>query len=286
MRAIDVKDVTITYKTLQAKSIKKSLFSLSKIKNTTVEAVRGVSFTVNKGEIVGLVGRNGSGKSTLLRALAKVFSPDNGTIDTGDNSVALLAIGIGFQNDLSGYDNIYLSGLLMGYTKEEIDARYKEIVDFSELGEFIWAPVKTYSSGMYSKLAFSITAIMESDILLIDETLSVGDRSFKDKSLKKIKELISDENRTVIIVSHGSGVILDLCQRVIWMDEGKIVADGEASEVMSYYDQYMDSLGLLSEREKKKLAKIKKQKEQTGKQEKKSSKKKKAGKADAADVPV
>ncbi len=260
MRAIEVKDVSITYRTLQAKSIKKSVFSLSKIKSTTVEAVRGVSFTVEKGEIVGLVGRNGSGKSTLLRAIAKVFSPDNGTIDTGDNSVSLLAIGIGFQNDLSGYDNIYLSGLLMGYTKEEIDARYQEIVDFSELGEFIWAPVKTYSSGMYSKLAFSITAIMEADILLIDETLSVGDRSFKEKSLKKIKELISDENRTVIIVSHGSGVILDLCSRAIWMDEGKIVADGEAAEVMDYYNEYMDALGLLSDREKKKLAKAKKKK--------------------------
>ncbi len=240
MNAIEVRDLHISYKTIKAKSIKQTLFSLKKSSTDKFEAVRGVSFNIKKGEIVGLIGKNGSGKSTLLRSIAGIFSPDSGVIDTNGNNVSLLSIGVGFQNELTGRDNIFLSGLLMGFSKEQIQEKYEEIVRFSELGNFINAPVKTYSSGMHSKLAFSITAILETDIMLIDEILSVGDRKFKKKSYAKMQELISHEDRTVMIVSHSSDTIKKLCNRVIWLNDGLIVADGETGETLRQYNEYMD----------------------------------------------
>lgn len=240
MNAIEVRDLHISYKTIKAKSIKKTLFSLKKSTTDRFEAVRGVSFDIKKGEIVGLIGKNGSGKSTLLRSLAGIFSPDSGVIETNGNNVSPLSIGVGFQNELTGRDNIFLSGLLLGFTKEQIQEKYEEIVRFSELGDFINAPVKTYSSGMHSKLAFSITAVLETDIMLIDEILSVGDRKFKKKSYAKMQELISNEDRTVMIVSHSADTIKKLCNRVIWLNDGKIVADGETSETLKQYNEYMD----------------------------------------------
>ena len=240
MNAIEIRDLHISYKTIKPKSIKKALFSLKKTSINRFEAVKGVSFDVEKGEIVGLVGKNGSGKSTLLRSIAGIFAPDSGIIDTHGNSVSLLSIGVGFQNELTGRDNIFLSGLLMGFSKERIQEKYDEIVEFSELGDFIESPVKTYSSGMHSKLAFSITAILETDIVLVDEILSVGDRKFKKKSYAKMQELISSEERTVIIVSHSSDTIKNLCTRVIWLNDGKIVANGETNEILEQYHEYMD----------------------------------------------
>ncbi len=240
MNAIEVRDLHISYKTIRAKSIKQTLFSLKKSSSDRFEAVRGVSFDIKKGEIVGLIGKNGSGKSTLLRSIAGIFSPDSGVIETNGNNVSLLSIGVGFQNELTGRDNIFLSGLLMGFSKEQIQEKYEEIVRFSELGSFINAPVKTYSSGMHSKLAFSITAVLETDIMLIDEVLSVGDRKFKKKSYAKMQELISHEDRTVVIVSHSSDTIKKLCNRVIWLNDGKIVADGETGETLKQYNEYMD----------------------------------------------
>ena len=176
----------------------------------------------------------------LLRSIGGIFSPDSGVIDTMGNNVSLLSIGVGFQNELTGRDNIFLSGLLLGFTKEQIQEKYEEIVRFSELGNFINAPVKTYSSGMHSKLSFSITAVLETDIMLIDEVLSVGDRKFKKKSYAKMKELISNEDRTVMIVSHSAETIKKLCTRVIWLNDGEIVADGETGEVLKQYNEYMD----------------------------------------------
>lgn len=156
-----------------------------------------------KGQILGIIGKNGSGKSTLLRALAGIFSPDEGTIETYGNSISLLAIGVGFQKELSGRENIMLSGMLLGFSEQEVREKMPAIIKFAGLGKFIDMPVRTYSSGMYSKLAFSITAILETDIMLIDEVLSVGDQRFKKKSLRKMKSLIADEDRTVVIVSHS-----------------------------------------------------------------------------------
>lgn len=239
--AIKVDNLTIRYKSLKAFSIKQNFFRLHKNKRETFEALRNISFEVKEGEILGIIGKNGSGKSTLLRALANIFSPDVGTIDTYGNSVSLLSIGVGFQKQLSGRENIILSGMLLGFTEEEIRSKMNRIIKFADLGKFIDMPVSTYSSGMYSKLAFSITAILETDIILIDEVLSVGDRRFKKKSYKKMKELISDDKRTVVIVSHSIPALRDLCQRVLWIDEGNMIKIGETNEVLDEYEAYMDA---------------------------------------------
>ncbi len=235
--AISIKDLFISYRDIKKFSIRKTLFSREK--TTLYTAVKGVSFDIKKGEIVGICGKNGSGKSTLLRAIAGIFSADKGTINLYNNSVSLLSIGVGFQKKLTGYDNIFLSGMLLGFSKEQIEEKLDEIIEFSELGNFIYKPVSSYSSGMYSKLAFSITAILETDIMLIDEVLSVGDVAFKEKSYNKMKELISDENRTVVIVSHSSKTLEELCDRVIWLHEGKILEDGKPEEVVSHYEEFI-----------------------------------------------
>ena len=183
--------------------------------------------------------QSGSGKSTTLRAIAGIFSPDKGKIDLHGNSISLLSIGVGFQKKLTGYENIFLSGMLLGFTREQIQEKFDEIVTFSELGDAIYKPVRSYSSGMYSKLAFAITAILETDIMLIDEVFSVGDIKFKEKSYNKMKELIDDENRTVIIVSHSSKTLKELCNRVIWLHDGKIKEIGPSEEVVDHYEKFM-----------------------------------------------
>lgn len=238
-RAIEVKDLVIRYKGLQKFSIKKAFFKLGSFKPEVFEAVRGISFTVNKGEILGIVGKNGSGKSTLLRSIARIFSADEGSINLFDNSVSLLSIGVGFQPKLTGKENVYLSGMLLGFSEEEITAKYDEITSFAELGKFIDKPVSSYSSGMYSKLAFSITAILEADIILIDEVLSVGDIHFKAKSYNKMKELINEENRTVIIVSHNTSTLQELSDRVMWIHDGKIKEIGDPETVLTNYEDFM-----------------------------------------------
>lgn len=229
MNAIEVKDLCVTYR-IKKSSIKRGISQKEQI----IEAVKNVSFSVPKGEIWGIIGKNGSGKSTLLKTIGGVFSPDSGTI-TLDGRVSLQAIGIGFNSELTGRENIFLSGLLMGLEKREILEKIDEIIDFSELGEFIDRPVKTYSSGMRSKLAFSVTAVLETEIMLIDEVLSVGDEHFKNKSLKKMKSLMKDENRTVLIVSHSISTLRSLCTQVIWFNEGQIKKIGTPEEVLNEY---------------------------------------------------
>ena len=237
--AITVKDLHISYKTLKGFSIKKSLLKLKMSKSEVFEAIKGVSFNVEKGKILGIIGKNGSGKSTLLRSIAGIFSADSGTINLHGNSVSLLSIGVGFQTKLTGYENIFLSGMLLGFSEQQIKEKINDIIDFSELGKFIYKPVSSYSSGMYSKLAFSITAILETDIMLIDEVFSVGDVKFKKKSYDKMKELISDENRTVLIVSHSLGTLKELCNEVLWLHDGKIKQIGTPEEVISAYEDFM-----------------------------------------------
>lgn len=241
--AISVKDLHISYRTLKAFSIKKSLLKLKKSKTEVFEAVKGVTFDVEKGKILGIIGKNGSGKSTLLRSIAGIFSADSGSINLYGNSVSLLSIGVGFQKKLTGYENIFLSGMLLGFSEEEIKEKIDSIIEFSELKDFIYKPVSTYSSGMYSKLAFSITAILETDIMLIDEVLSVGDVKFKEKSYNKMKELISDDKRTVVIVSHNSKTIIELCDKVIWLHEGLIKDEGDPETIMNEYEQFMRNEG-------------------------------------------
>ena len=237
---ISVKDVKIRYRFLKKISLIKSMFSPKKLSKTEYfEAVKGLSFEVEKGQILGIVGKNGSGKSTLLRAIAGIFCPDEGTIDLHGHSVSLLSIGVGFTPALTGRENIYLSGMLLGFPKEKIEERIDEIIEFSELGQFIDRPVKTYSSGMYSKLAFSITAILETEIMLIDEVLSVGDAKFKKKSYEKMRDLISDKDRTVIIVSHSTETLQKLCDNILWIHDGEMRMMGPTAEVLPKYNEFM-----------------------------------------------
>lgn len=236
--AITVNDLHIYYRDMKRFSIKKSGLK-DKGTGRIFKAVKGVSFEVPRGQILGICGKNGSGKSTLLRAISGIFSPDKGSINLHGNSVSLLSIGVGFQKKLTGYENIVLSGLLLGFTEEEILKKAPDIIEFSELGDAIYKPVNSYSSGMYSKLAFSITAILETDIMLIDEVLSVGDVHFMEKSYNKMKELISDSDRTVIIVSHSTKTLTELCDKVLWLHEGLIKKIGDPEEIMEEYEEFM-----------------------------------------------
>ena len=238
--AIEVKDLVISYQNLKKTSIKKTLLHLKRQKPDRFVAVKGISFYVREGEILGIIGKNGSGKSTTLNALAGIFSPDSGSIDLNGHSISLLSIGVGFIREMTGRENITLSGMLLGFTEEQVKAKEQEVIDFAEIGEFIDMPVRTYSSGMYSKLAFSITAILETDIMLIDEVLSVGDQKFKKKSYEKMKSLISNKDRTVVIVSHSIETLKQLCDTVMWMHEGQIKRIGDPDEVLDEYVAFME----------------------------------------------
>ena len=240
--AITVKDLHVYYRDMNRFSLKKGGLK-ARGTGKIFKAVKGVSFEVPKGQILGICGKNGSGKSTLLRAISGIFSPDSGSINLHGNSISLLSIGVGFQKQLTGYENIFLSGMLLGYSKEQIKDKIDDIIEFSELGDFIYRPVRSYSSGMHSKLAFSITAILETDIMLIDEVLSVGDIHFKEKSYNKMKELISNDDRTVVIVSHNSNTIKELCNKVIWLHEGLIKDQGDPNVIMDKYEAFMRNEG-------------------------------------------
>ena len=220
--------------------IKQLLLPSKRQKTDNFVAVKGVSFYVREGEILGIIGKNGSGKSTTLNALAGIFSPDSGSIDLKGHSISLLSIGVGFQREMTGRENIVLSGMLLGFSEEQVKAKEEEIIKFAELGDFIDMPVRTYSSGMYSKLAFSITAILETDIMLIDEVLSVGDQKFKKKSYNKMKQLISNKDRTVVIVSHNISTLKELCDTIMWMHDGEIRKIGKPQEVLDEYVDFME----------------------------------------------
>lgn len=238
--AIEVRDLKVIYRSMQAYSLRENLFKFRKNKKEVFEALKGISFDVPKGQILGVIGQNGSGKSTLLRTIGGIFKPDEGTVNLFQNTVSLLSIGVGFQAQQTGRTNIMISGLLLGFSEKQIKSKMDEIIAFADLGDFIDRPVKTYSSGMYSKLAFSITAILETDIMLIDEVLSVGDEAFKKKSFNKMQNLIKDQNRTVILVSHSMNAIRDLCERVLWIHQGKIMGQGNAAEMIQKYQDFMN----------------------------------------------
>ncbi len=240
MKAISVKNVEVNYYTIKEESFSKRV--LKRIKKKKFTALTNISFEVEEGSVIGIVGSNGSGKSTLLRTIANIFAPDKGEINLYGNSINLLSLGTGFDPELTGYENIFLSGMLLGFSKKFIKSKLNDIIDFSELGEFIYNPIKTYSSGMYSKLAFAIMAFLDSDILLIDEVLSVGDIHFQEKSYNKMLELIKNKKRTVLIVSHTTSTIAELCNEVIWIDKGHIKEIGKTEEVLKNYRSFMKTL--------------------------------------------
>lgn len=218
-------------------SIKEWMVNWLKGKRTiqTFWALKDVSFEVYKGEVVGIIGRNGSGKSTLLKIISGLFEPTNGTVKVKRRLVPMLELGSGFDPELTGRENVFLNGAILGYSKPFLRERFDEILEFSELGEFIDVPLKTYSSGMMMRLAFSIATIVEPEILIVDEILAVGDEAFQRKSYDKMMELMGG-GTTVLYVSHSLNQIRSLCDRVIWLDHGSVVMSGETNEVCDAYN--------------------------------------------------
>lgn len=217
------------------------------------EVLKGVSFTIKKGETVGLIGHNGCGKSTLLKLLTRILYPDQGSVKVEGRVSSLLELGAGFHPDLSGRENIYANAAIFGLKKKEIDTRLKEIIDFSGLEDFIDNPVRTYSSGMYTRLAFSVAISVDADVLLVDEILAVGDVNFQQKCLKKMRQL-RDSGVTIVYVTHDTNTVKTFCTRAMWIHEGKILRDGEAGETVDAYLAYMnkekiDELGKEQEKE-------------------------------------
>ncbi|MFZ0014176.1 MAG: ABC transporter ATP-binding protein [Acidimicrobiia bacterium] len=199
-----------------------------------VVALDHVSLTVSPGEAFGIIGRNGAGKSTLLKCIAGTLRPNSGKVVVNGKTSTLLQLGVGFIPELTGRRNVYLGGLAAGMRKAEIDERFDEIVAYAELGTAIDRPVKTYSSGMFSRLAFSVSMHLDPDVLLLDEVLAVGDEGFQKKSLSSMKELL-DRSGTIVFVSHSMVSVAEFCDRVVWLDNGKIAMEGDAAEVVAAY---------------------------------------------------
>lgn len=199
----------------------------------------GVSFDIYQGEVVGLIGRNGCGKSTLLKLLSGIYSPNGGKVTINGRLSCLIELGAGFHPDMTGRENIYINASIFGLTKKEIDARLNQIIEFSELGNFIDVPVRTYSSGMYMRLAFSVAINVDADILLIDEILAVGDKKFQEKCYRRLEEL-KQKGVTIIIVTHDDHIIRSFCTRAIWIKDGLISYDGLTKETADKYDDYLE----------------------------------------------
>jgi len=221
----------------KSNTLKESILSLfSRNKKERRVVLDGVSLKIKRGECVALIGINGSGKSTLLKLMTQIIFPNKGRITTRGKLTSLLELGAGFHPDFSGRENIYFNASIFGLSKSEIDRRLDKIIEFSELGSYIDNPVRTYSSGMYMRLAFSIAINVDADILLVDEILAVGDQHFQDKCLAKMKEL-RNEGKTMVFVSHAMGQVRQLCNRAIWISEGKVKKDGPTNEVVDAYLQ-------------------------------------------------
>ena len=234
--AIDVNHVTKTFKLYSDKpqTLKERLVRGWKNKTEERVVLKDINLEIKKGETVALIGVNGSGKSTLLKLMTKIIYPNKGTLKTYGKLTSLLELGAGFHPDFTGRENIYFNAAIFGLTKKEIDDRLQDIIEFSELGDFIDSPVRTYSSGMYMRLAFSVAINVDAEILLIDEILAVGDQHFQDKCFAKLEELTKSK-MTIVIVSHSLDSIKKLCNRAIWINEGQVAMDGKCSDVISEY---------------------------------------------------
>ena len=201
----------------------------------TFMALNGINLKVYRGEALGIIGGNGAGKSTLLKLLSRVTAPTEGRIDLYGRVASMLEVGTGFNGDMTGRENVYMNGAILGMTKAEIDSKMDAIIEFSEVKDFIDTPVKRYSSGMYVKLAFSVAAHLDSEIIIMDEVLAVGDVAFQNKCIKKMRESADNENRTVLYVSHNMNTIQSLCDRCIVLDKGKIIYDGDVAKAIDVY---------------------------------------------------
>ena len=239
--AIEVNNITKHFKVYPDKGaqLKERLLFRKRSRFEIREVLKGISFEVKKGEAVGLIGHNGCGKSTTLKLLTRIMYPDSGTIAMHGRVSSLIELGAGFHPDMSGRENIYTNAAIFGLTKKEIDARLNDIVEFSELREFIDNPVRTYSSGMYMRLAFSVAINVDADILLIDEILAVGDTNFQTKCFNRLRELKAS-GITIIIVTHDLSTIEKFCDRAIWLNDGLIVKEGRSPEVVDAYFNFMN----------------------------------------------
>ena len=234
MPIVSVKNISLKFKMEQnrANSLKEFCVRWLKrdLKSEDFWALTDVSFDVEKGDVIGIIGHNGAGKSTLLKVISGIMKPTKGTIEAHGNIVPMLELGSGFDMELSGRENIYLNGAILGYSEE-----YDEIVTFSELGNFIEAPLRTYSSGMLARLAFSVACIVEPEILIVDEILSVGDADFQEKSRARMMDLMTG-GTTVFFVSHSLKQIREMCNKVVWLEHGKIQAIGKTEEICNMYE--------------------------------------------------
>jgi len=236
--AVRVSNITVKYRIPTEKIDSLKHFFIKKIKREIryedFFALQDVSFTVKKGEVFGIIGHNGAGKSTLLKTIAGVIKPTSGTCERFGSMAPLIELGAGFNDELTGIENIYLNGLLLGHSKQFISEKLEEIIEFSELGKFIHMPLKNYSSGMRARLGFSIATIVQPDILLVDEVLSVGDKHFQEKSERKIRSII-DNGTTVLLVSHSLTLIENICTKVMWLENGRIKDIGTPKETVIRY---------------------------------------------------
>ena len=235
--AIEVNDVYKTFNVYldKANTIKERLlFLFSRNRREKREVLKGINLNIKKGEVVALIGTNGSGKSTLLKLMTKIIYPNKGNIETYGKLTSLLELGAGFHPDFSGRENIYFNASIFGLTRKEIDKRLEDIIEFSELREFIDNPVRTYSSGMFMRLAFAVAINVDAEILLIDEILSVGDEHFQKKCFEKMKDL-KKQGKTMVFVTHNMNAVKQLCDRAVWLYEGKIKMDGSTTEVVDEY---------------------------------------------------
>ena len=234
---ISAKNVTKKFNVFfdKTNTIKEKLLFWNRTKNKEERTVlNNINLDIKKGEVVGLIGTNGSGKSTLLKLMTKIIYPNQGSITTEGKLTSLLELGAGFHPDFSGRENIYFNASIFGLTKKEIDDRLEQIIEFSELKDYIDNPVRTYSSGMYMRLAFSVAINVDAEILLIDEILSVGDQHFQEKCFRKIEEL-KEEGKTIVIVTHTMGCVERFCTRAVWLYNGEIKMDGTPSQVVPEY---------------------------------------------------
>jgi len=240
--AVSVRGLGLTYTTAidRRPTLKARVKALGRGGKQTrvIRALDDVNLDIEYGQVLGVIGSNGAGKSTLMRVIAGILPPSQGRIEVHGSVSTLLALGVGFNPSMSGRDNVFLGGLAAGMSREEIENNFSEIAEFSELGDAIDAPMRTYSSGMFARLAFSVAATVRPDILIIDEALSTGDAKFKDKSLNRIKELRSDD-RALILVSHAMGTLRDVCNDVVWIHKGKVIQRGEPSVVIDAYQEFL-----------------------------------------------
>jgi teichoic acid transport system ATP-binding protein len=241
--AVKVGDLSITYRTTfeRKPTLKQALIRFGRGQRAVkeIEAIKNVSFDVRNGTAMGIIGSNGAGKSTLMRAMAGILPPTSGSIEVWGRASTLLALGVGFNKNLSGRENIILGGLASGLSRREVEERAEEVAEWTELGDFIDMPMQTYSSGMSARVAFSVAVHMKPDILMIDEALSTGDAHFREKANAKMAEL-RDSARAMFLVSHGLGSIKEMCNEAIWLDRGKLMMRGEPEEVVNAYLKFVD----------------------------------------------